>query len=428
MFAVLYIVIIQVQERDIQSLASEEAAMVEKYMFKEELRPDEDKGEHESLLPGTEQFFYYVISPSGELLLGEEDLPELRSELLSTALDEKNGEEDIFQAKLDLDLSNRDDFENNKNTLQQYHSQNNIHLMIAKVQISTSDDDIGTLYIGKDISFVYQLFSWFWIILLGLMVIFFGVALYMSNRMSKKAMIPISNAFDRQREFVADASHELRTPLSVILSSIDAVEMTIDGNKDDMVHKFLFNMKDEAKRMTNLVSDLLTLARSDSGKIERNHDVFDFTPVAKKTMDSIKPLAEEKHIGLQFDAPDSIIGHGDRQRLTQLLYILLDNAIKYTPNGGEVGLTLSVKQNELCILVRDTGIGIQSEEQPLIFERFYRSDKARSRQMGSYGLGLSIAKWIVDIHHGSIQVASEVGKGSTFMIIIPFSINNPEKV
>ena len=428
MFAVLYIVIIQVQERDIQFLASEQAVMMEKYLLKDKLRPDEEHEEHEPVLPGIEQFFYYVVSPSGELLLGEEDLPQLRSHLLSIVKDEKNEGKDIFQAKVDIELSSVENNGSDEYEFQLNPSQKNIHLMIAKESILTSDDKVGTLYIGKDISFVYQLFTWFWVILLGLMVIFFGVALYMSNRMSKKAMIPISNAFDRQREFVADASHELRTPLSVILSSIDAVEMTIDGNKDDMVHKFLFNMKDEAKRMTSLVSDLLTLARSDSGKIERNNDVFDFITVAKKAVDSVKLLAEEKQIRLQFDAPESIIGKGDMQRLTQLLYILLDNAIKYTLNGGEVGLALSVKQNELCIKVRDTGIGIKPEEQELIFERFYRSDKARSRQMGSYGLGLSIAKWIVDIHHGSIQVESEVGKGSTFIIQIPFYINNPEKV
>ena len=428
MFAVLYIVIIQVQERDIQSFASEEAIMIEKYLLRDKLRPDEKHEEHEPVSPEIEQFFYYVVSSSGELLLGKEDLPQLQSQLLSIVKDGNNKDKDTFQAKVDIDLSNIGESGSDEYELQLNPSQHNIHLMIAKEPVLTSDHEVGTLYIGKDISFVYQLFTWFWMVLLGLTVIFFGVALYMSNRMSKKAMVPISNAFDRQREFVADASHELRTPLSVILSSIDAVEMTIDGSKDDMVHKFLFNIKDEAKRMTNLVGDLLTLARSDSGKIEQNNDVFDFTPVAKKAMDSIKPLAEEKQIGLQFDAPESIIGKGDLQRLTQLLYILLDNAIKYTPNGGEVGLTLSVKQNELCIKVRDTGMGIHPEEQEFIFERFYRSDKARSRQMGSYGLGLSIAKWIVDIHHGSIQVASEVGKGSTFTIQIPFYINNPEKV
>ncbi|MEH7885343.1 ATP-binding protein [Bacillus sp. JJ1609] len=122
-----------------------------------------------------------------------------------------------------------------------------------------------------------------------------------------------------------------------------------------------------------------------------------------------------------------MIGQGDQQRLTQLLYILLDNALIYTPNGGEVGLTLFRNPKELTIEVLDTGIGIRHEEHHLIFERFYRADEARSRQLGSYGLGLSIAKWIVDIHNGTIDVQSEFGKGSTFIVKIPFFIKNYDK-
>lgn len=427
MFIVLYIVIIHEQEREIQSLASKEAFMVEKKLRKDNLRP-EGNHEREYILPGFEQFFYYVVSPDGELLFKEENYPQLRTQLLSLLLDERTTEKKIFQEKLNIDVSDIENNWTNEYGNQLALSQKNIHLIIAKEKISIRNQEIGTLYIGKDISFVYHLFKWLLLILLGLMFVFFGVALFISYRMSKKAMIPINAAFDRQRQFVADASHELRTPLSVLLSSIDAIEMTIDVKKDNMVQKLLFNMKDEVKRMTRLVSDLLTLARSDSGKIERNNDVFDFIPVAKKAIDSVKLLATEKQINLQFKGPESIIGQGDKERLTQLLYILLDNAIKYTQSGGDVDLSLSIKHHELCIEVRDTGIGIQPEEQQLIFERFYRSDKGRSRQMGSYGLGLSIAKWIVDIHNGSVQLESKIAKGSTFIIRIPFYIKNPEKV
>jgi signal transduction histidine kinase len=110
---------------------------------------------------------------------------------------------------------------------------------------------------------------------------------------------------------------------------------------------------------------------------------------------------------------------GDPQRLSQLLYILLDNAIKYTPQGGEVMLFVAAEGNQLCITVQDTGIGIKQEDFQRIFERFYRSDKSRSRQMGGHGLGLSIAKWIVETHQGTIKVSSEIGKGSIFRIRIP---------
>ena len=256
-------------------------------------------------------------------------------------------------------------------------------------------------------------------ILITIGIVFLGIAIYMSVVMSKRAMIPISGAFTRQREFVADASHELRTPLSVLLSSIDAVEMTIEPQKRDIVEKILINMRQEVKRMTHLVSDLLTLARSDSNTIQLSLETFDFRPQAERAIDSVRPLAAAKQISLHLDSPDSLIAVGDPGRLSQLLYILLDNAIKYTTNGGEVGLALKIEGQQLCLSLQDTGIGISAEDCKHIFERFYRSDKSRSRQMGGHGLGLSIAKWIVDTHKGTIKVTSELGKGSTFIVYIP---------
>jgi signal transduction histidine kinase len=238
--------------------------------------------------------------------------------------------------------------------------------------------------------------------------------------MSKRAMIPITTAFTRQREFVADASHELRTPLSVLLSSIDAMEMTLEPEeKEGFVQKLLVNMRQEVKRMTNLVSDLLTLARSDSNTIETRIETFDFRLQADKALESVGPLAASKQISLHLNAPETLMATGDPERLSQLLYILLDNAIKYTPNDGEVRLSLAKEGQQLCMKVQDNGIGISKEDQAHIFERFYRADKSRSRQMGGHGLGLSIAKWIVDTHHGTIHLTSELGKGSTFAIRIP---------
>ena len=243
-----------------------------------------------------------------------------------------------------------------------------------------------------------------------------------------KMMDELESSITRQKRFVEDASHELRTPLSVLLSSIDAMEMTIDTEKDDFSRKLLFNMKDEVKRMTNLVSGLLTLARSDSDQVEIKLEKFEFRSIAEKAIVSLQPLAASKQINLNLTAPENVIAGGDSEKLSQLLYILLDNGIKYTPIGGEVHLVLSDKENELCIQVTDTGIGIKPEDHARIFDRFYRSDKSRSRQIGSHGLGLAIAKWIVEIHNGTIQVNSEVGKGSTFTIRIPTSNMNSKKV
>jgi signal transduction histidine kinase len=198
------------------------------------------------------------------------------------------------------------------------------------------------------------------------------------------------------------------------------MEMTIEpAPEENFVRKMLLNMRQEVKRMTNLVGDLLTLARSDSNTIETKMETFDFRPLAGKALESVSPLAASKQIALEMYAPDTLTATGDSQRLSQLLYILLDNAIKYTANGGEVRLTLSKEESQLCLQVQDTGIGIKPDDQAHIFERFYRADKSRSRQMGGHGLGLSIAKWIVETHGGTIQLTSEVGKGSTFTIRIP---------
>lgn len=417
MFAVLYLVIMQDQESEVKALAEDEAERLERSIERNYERTIESQ-EYELELRGTGQIFVYLISPDETVLLGNEAIPQVRPKILPVL-----GGEELFQRKVEVDFSDEEE-EDDDHDGDDKHLRKDLHLMIAKEEVSIEDRQIGNLYVGTDISFVYQLFKWLAGILIGLLLLFLLVAWYLSNRMSKKAMIPISSAFDRQREFVADASHELRTPLSVMLSSIDAIEMTIDEKQDRLVRKMLFNMRDEVKRMTRLVSDLLTLARSDSGKIERNDEVFDVTAIAQKAMESIKPVAEEKQIELQYHAPDTLLVKGDQHRLTQLIYILLDNALKYTPTNGEIELVLLRKQDELSIEVRDTGIGIRPEDQLYIFDRFYRADKARSREEGSYGLGLSIAKWIVDIHQGTIDVKSEFGKGSTFIVKLPISIKN----
>jgi signal transduction histidine kinase len=416
-YVVLYVVILNNQERELQSLVNQEASFIESDLLKSVQNNLQGIDDQEVVFAGVNQFFYYVVNSNGELIMGNESDSRLRPELLRLIRGSVQNENEIQKETL-----HAAGYSNGRGRKGEFHPREatqDIRLMIASRAIYNKGQFIGQLYVGKDITFTYQLFRSLLMILIAIGIVFLGIAIYMSVVMSKRAMIPISGAFKRQREFVGDASHELRTPLSVLLSSIDAVEMTIEPQKGDMVDKILVNMRQEVRRMTHLVSDLLTLARSDSNTIQLSLETFDFRNQAETAIESVRPLAASKQISLHLNSPASLITVGDSQRLSQLLYILLDNAIKYTPNGGEVNLSLLIEGQQLCISVQDTGIGIKPEDYQRIFERFYRSDKSRSRQMGGHGLGLSIAKWIVETHKGTIKVTSELGKGSTFIIQIP---------
>ncbi|MCL6588291.1 MAG: cell wall metabolism sensor histidine kinase WalK, partial [Anoxybacillus sp.] len=364
-----------------------------------------------------DQFFFYVVNPRGQLVMGDEVNKAVRPALLAALQQWEPNEKGLKY--IDVQLSAH------QHEFSRFRSLD-LKLLTAARPLIVHDQLVGILYVGMDATEFSRLFHWLWIVLIGLAVLFIGVAILLSHFMSKRALVPIQEAYNRQREFVANASHELRTPLSVIFSSVEALEMDDDLKVSEFSQKVMHRLREEVKRMTKLINDLLTLARSDSEHafLEIVKEPFDFRPHAERTIQVLKELADKKDIQLHFDSPASVVGSGDADKLTQLLYILLDNAIKYTPNGGHVSLSLRVepyKQHQLLLIsVKDTGIGIAKEDIGRIFDRFYRADKARTRQHGGHGLGLSIAKWIVDAHRGTIDVQSEIGKGTEFVVKIPF--------
>jgi signal transduction histidine kinase len=178
-------------------------------------------------------------------------------------------------------------------------------------------------------------------------------------------------------------------------------------------------MKDEVGRMSKLVGDLLTLARADSGTLELNRESFDLRMVADQVARTLQPIVAKKEQTFTLTGDEMIPVFADRERITQLLYILLDNAMKYTPEKGGISLGIEASGKGIQIIVKDNGVGMTPQQAERIFDRFYRVDKGRSREMGGTGLGLSIANWIVTAHGGTIQVQSNVGKGSTFTIALP---------
>ncbi len=222
-------------------------------------------------------------------------------------------------------------------------------------------------------------------------------------------------AFAAQRRFAADASHELRSPLTSIKGNIDYLRRALDAPREDRAEA-LEDVAAEVDRMSRLISDLLLLARGDAGhKIEMEKVALD--ELAKEAYRQMENRADGIALGLGEMPRTVVMGNGTW--LKQLMLILLDNALKYTPKGGAVTLSLDQQGDQVDLRVRDTGIGIAPQDVPHIFERFYRADKARARDEGGAGLGLAIAQWIAEEHRGALSVQSEVGKGTTFTLRLP---------
>jgi two-component system, OmpR family, sensor kinase len=221
----------------------------------------------------------------------------------------------------------------------------------------------------------------------------------------------LERLFLSQRRFVADVSHELRTPLTTIQGNLDLLKrFGTDATS-------LEAMDSEVKRMTRLVGDLLMLAQADSGRLPLLETRVELSALVLEVYQQAQVLAKE--IDLKLGAVDAVQVKGDPDRLKQLVLNLATNALKYTPAGGQVTISLQNQAGYAFVQVSDTGIGIPPEDLEHIFDRFYRVDKARSRQMGGTGLGLSIARWIAEAHGGKIWAESEIGQGSTFIVQLP---------
>jgi len=222
-----------------------------------------------------------------------------------------------------------------------------------------------------------------------------------------------------RQDFVANVSHELRTPLSSIKGYSETL---LDGGKikPEERKEFLDIIYRESDRLAKLIDDLLDLSRIESGKMSMVFIPIEIAPVVKRSAGVLEKLAREKSIKIEADIPSDLPKVlADENRLSQVLLNLIDNSVKYTPDGGLVKISVLLQDKYLQVDIADTGIGIPQEDLPRIFERFYRVDKARSRQFGGTGLGLSIVKHIVQGHGGQVWVKSEVGRGSTFSFTIP---------
>ncbi|WP_123042468.1 sensor histidine kinase [Cohnella candidum] len=245
------------------------------------------------------------------------------------------------------------------------------------------------------------------------------IIIYFTSRFfANRSIQPVREAFNKQKQFIADASHELKTPLAVINTNADVLL----ANDDDTIRnqsKWLHHIKSETERMKTLTNDLLYLTEMDDAKTGMIHANFNLSEAVEGVLLTMEAVVFEKELSLDYEIEPNLTVRGNMEQIKQVAMILLDNAIKYTPPKGSINLTLRKRHNDVQLMVANTGDGIPPEHLGRIFDRFYRADPSRSRKHGGYGLGLAIAKSIVEQHKGKISAKSVVGERTTFYVQLP---------
>ena len=229
----------------------------------------------------------------------------------------------------------------------------------------------------------------------------------------------LEELFEKQRRFSADISHELRSPLTTILGNLSLLRRA-DHLPEEEREDMLNEIRSEAERMHRLISDLLLLSQAESGRHSLHLGLVELDHILMESFRLAQRRAGDK-LDIQLGRVDRAQVMGDADRLRQVLDNLINNAIRYTPEGGRIELSLTCEETWVALRVQDTGQGIAAEDLPHIFDRFYRADKARTRAAGGAGLGLSIVKWVVEAHQGQIFVDSTLGEGTTFEIRLPLA-------
>jgi two-component system, OmpR family, sensor histidine kinase CiaH len=280
------------------------------------------------------------------------------------------------------------------------------------------DDEVSYIQLMINIDAEQNILNNFSKLLILCSSIFILLSISASYFLSKKMMKPIIHSWNKQAEFVENASHELRTPLTIIQNKLELMLTTPHEKIAEKFENIALSLS-ETRRLAKLTTDLLTLARADSAETQLEKKSINFDSFVRSVCSPYIEIAEsqDKHLWLNLNS--SLTIQADETRLHQLLVILLDNALKYTIEHDSIGVKTYEEDQKVVLEISDSGIGIKEENIPYIFDRFYREDKARTRESGGIGLGLSIAQWIVSAHDGSIKVSANENKGTTFKIKLP---------
>lgn len=293
------------------------------------------------------------------------------------------------------------------------------YYLVAKRPIVVNNQNLGSFFVGRNVTIAYETLDNLLLILIVSMILGSFISIVLGYFIAGKSIKPIKEAYETKQVFLANVSHELRTPLSVIMLSTNTLEVEIDP-KELFIQEVVIDIKDEAKKMNDLIENLLLLSRSDTNKMLTSIEKVNLTELVEKEIDGFRPLVEQKKVQIVQELHKDVFIEGDKKLLVSVISILLDNAIKYSYEKGQISIKLhkeKARTKQLVHLsIKDNGIGIPEGEIKKIFDRFYRVENSRSKKTGGYGLGLSIAKEIMELHHGHIQVESVVDQGSEFIL------------
>ena len=289
---------------------------------------------------------------------------------------------------------------------------------VVSVPVVRSGNVVGVVQAAQSLDVVRETVNRLIFVLVPIGLVALALATVGGLFMSGRAMRPVQSAFEKQRKFIGDASHELKTPLTLIRA--DAEVVTRDP-ANPRAQKLINHLLDETDRMNTLLSDLLILARLDAGELALARQPFNLGEVLTEIADRFSALATAEGVHLEVEVYGKLPASGDRERTSQVLVALLDNALRYTPSGGRITIEGKLSDEWVEALVSDTGPGIATEHLPRIFDRFYRAEEARTREEGGTGLGLAIARDLARAQGGDLTASNTQEGGAVFRLKLPAS-------